>query len=188
MSETSVRLLRRKSAHGRLQSSTSLVPSSAGREGGVAETALEDLVVKKGRSRRVKSARDTKLEQERSDIFPPAEPGAGKGAWGRTQYDDDFGKKHPFTPVPVRPVSPTRRNNPHPAKVQLMSSATRNSALPTLCLRAAFHMHCIISQMSQNNDVGGHSFPPSAISILFSTTSRTKILTNIAVAISHNNS
>ena len=117
MSETSVRPLRRKSAHGRLQSST---PSSAGREGEVAETALEDLEVKKGRSRRVKSARETKLEQERSDVFPRAEPCAGKGAWGRTQYDDDFGKKHPFTPVPVRPVSPTRRNNPHPAKVQLI--------------------------------------------------------------------
>ena len=114
MSATSVRLQRHKSAHGRLQGSASLVPSAAGsdgREGGAAGIELE---VEKGRSRRVKSARETKLEQERSDVFPPAE---GKGAWGRTQYDDDFGKKQPFPRVPVRPVSPTRRNNPHPAKV-----------------------------------------------------------------------
>ena len=146
MSASSV-LRRGKSAHGRLQSSASsvvaAVPSVGSRscrEGGsgeAARTTLEEgLEVKKGRSRRVKSARETKLEQERSDIFPPAEPGAKKGAWGRTQYDDDFGKKQPITPVPVRPVSPTRRNNPHPAKVavtvQLYNVDSLESALPTL--------------------------------------------------------
>ena len=112
---------RRKSANGRMQSSASSVVAADCRESGRGEAAGSSpeggCGAKKGRSRRVKSARETRLEQESSEIFPPAEP--GKGAWGRTQYDDNFGRKQPVTPVPVRPVSPTRRNNPHPAKVSV---------------------------------------------------------------------
>ena len=118
MSTASMRSFeRRKSAHGRLQSSMSLVDTAAGKGAaqGPGERAEE-----KRRSRRVKSARETRQEQESSaEIFPEAGPGVRRdaGAWGSTQYGDDFGPKQPHTPVPVRPISPTRRNNPQPAMV-----------------------------------------------------------------------
>ena len=119
---TKVRFQRHKSAHGRLQSSASSLTAaepnahtdSSDRDG-VGKRKEEAVEVKKGRSRRVKSARETRLEQEKSDIFPSPPPSAG--VWGRTQYGDDYGRKEPVKPVPVRPLSPTRRNNPHPAKV-----------------------------------------------------------------------
>ena len=134
MSVTAKGPQRGKSAHGRLQSSASSAAAappaaaessanvniSSSRGGGGLER--EGSPVVKGRSRRVKSARETRLEQERSDIFPPPVAGSGAGSgWGRTQYDDDYGRKEPVKPVPVRPVSPTRRNNPHPAKVRCSS-------------------------------------------------------------------
>ena len=123
---TKVRFQRRKSAHGRLQSSASSLTAaernahtdSSDRDG-VGKRKEAAVEVKKGRSRRVKSARETRLEQEKSDIFPSSPPSAGAtGVWGRTQYGDDYGRKEPVKPVPVRPLSPTRRNNPHPAKVR----------------------------------------------------------------------
>ena len=104
MSTVSYSVPRRKSAHGRLQSSADTeVGGEEGVQGGRGG---------RGRSRRVKSAREIR------EISPE---GAGvkrdTSAWGRTQYGDDFGHKQPLTPVPVRPISPTRRNNPHPAMV-----------------------------------------------------------------------
>lgn len=71
------------------------------------------------KSRRVRSARETRQAHESSsEIFPQVEEGEKDSSWGRTQYDDDYGPKQPVTPVPVRPVSPTRRHNPHPAQVR----------------------------------------------------------------------
>ena len=68
------------------------------------------------KERRVKSALESKREQEASAIFPevPIDP-----EWSVTKYSEDFGPKKRVTPVPVRPASPTRMNNPHPAKVRL---------------------------------------------------------------------
>ena len=99
---------RRKSAHGRLQSSTTSVGDGRREEG--TEEGRE-------RPRRVKSARETLKERASSVVFPTV-TGVRVNAvkWG-TQYADDFGYKQPTAPVPVRPASPTRRNNPHPAKV-----------------------------------------------------------------------
>ena len=99
---------RRKSAHGRLQSSTSAALANTSSEG--KEAAQGELV----RSRRVKSAREPQ-QGCRSSVLPPF--GRDASTWGRTQYEDDFGRKQPLTPVPVRPTSPTRMNNPHPAMV-----------------------------------------------------------------------
>ena len=118
MSTKSVpKLQRRKSAQGRLQSST---PAAHASSDGGHETHCQgdrERSDGKGRWRRAKSAREPRtLERESS-----AELAKG-GGWGSTQYGDDFGHKQPLTPVPVRPFSPTRRNNPHPAKVCSHSS------------------------------------------------------------------
>lgn len=67
------------------------------------------------KEKRVKSARETRKEQEASDIFP--ELGKAKDPeWGKTKYSEDFGPKV-ASPVHIRPISPTRMNNPHPSKV-----------------------------------------------------------------------
>lgn len=95
---------RRKSAHGRLQSSTSAALANTSSEGAGGREVAQ-------RSRRVKSAR----EPQQPSTLPPF--GRDASTWGRTQYEDDFGHKQPLTPVPVRPISPTRMNNPHPAMV-----------------------------------------------------------------------
>ena len=125
MSTASMRSFeRRKSAHGRLQSSMSLVPVDTAERKGAAQGPGERAEEKR-RSRRVKSARETRQEQESSaKIFPEAGLGVRRdaGAWGSTQYGDDFGPKQPHTPVPVRPISPTRRNNPQPAMVSAYGS------------------------------------------------------------------
>ena len=69
------------------------------------------------KQRRVKSALESKREQEASDIFPRVARGQLGPEWAVTKYSEDYGPKKRVTPVPVRPVSPTRMNNPHPAKV-----------------------------------------------------------------------
>ena len=115
MSTSSVpKLQRHKSAHGRLQSSASVAP--AGTDARHETQGERPSVGKPGRSRRAKSARETRtLERGSSQEL------AKSGGWGSTQYGDDFGPKEPVTPVPVRPISPTRRNNPHPAMVSRSS-------------------------------------------------------------------
>lgn len=69
------------------------------------------------REKRVKSARETRREQEASDIFPELEKASVDPEWAKTKYSEDFCPKI-VSPVHVRPVSPTRMNNPHPSKVQ----------------------------------------------------------------------
>ena len=71
------------------------------------------------KERRVKSALESRREQETSDIFPRVVRGDLQPEWSITKYSEDFGPKKRVTPVPVRPTSPTRMNNPHPAKVHL---------------------------------------------------------------------
>lgn len=66
------------------------------------------------REKRVKSARETRREQETSSIFP--ELPKVDPEWGKTKYSEDFGPKI-VSPVHIRPISPTRMNNPHPSKV-----------------------------------------------------------------------
>ena len=101
MSTISVRSCdRRKSADGRLQTPQLL-------EGA------------KTKFRRVKSALETKREHESStDIFPEVERSNVDPAWGTSQYTLDYGPKTPETPVPVRPLSPTRKHNPQPSQVK----------------------------------------------------------------------
>ena len=68
------------------------------------------------KEKRVKSARETRREQEASDVFPELQKARVDPEWGKTKYSDDFGPKV-VSPVHIRPVSPTRMNNPHPSKV-----------------------------------------------------------------------
>lgn len=70
----------------------------------------------RAREKRVKSARETRREQEASDVFPELERGKVDEDWGKTKYSEDFGPKK-VSPIHIRPISPTRMNNPHPAKV-----------------------------------------------------------------------
>lgn len=69
------------------------------------------------REKRVKSARETRREQEASDIFPELLEASVDPEWGRTKYSEDFCQKT-VSPVHIRPISPTRMNNPHPSKVR----------------------------------------------------------------------
>ncbi len=69
------------------------------------------------RQKRVKSARETRKEQEASDVFPDLERGMVDPDWGKTMYSEQFGPKEVVSPVHVRLASPTRMNNPHPNKV-----------------------------------------------------------------------
>ncbi len=69
------------------------------------------------KERRVKSALESKREQETSDIFPRVARGELGPEWAVTKYSEDYGPKKRVTPVPVRPASPTRMHNPQPAKV-----------------------------------------------------------------------
>ena len=68
------------------------------------------------KEKRVKSAKETKKEQEASDIFPELEKAKVDPEWGKTKYSEEFGPKVAF-PVHIRPISPTRMNNPHPSMV-----------------------------------------------------------------------
>ena len=69
------------------------------------------------REKRVKSARETRQEQEASEIFPELQKSQIDPEWGKTKYSEDFCLKK-VAPVEVRPISPTRMNNPHPSKVR----------------------------------------------------------------------
>lgn len=71
----------------------------------------------KFKERRVKSALESRREQEASAIFPQVASSKLDPEWGLTKYSEDYGPKKRSTPVPVRPASPTRMHNPHPAKV-----------------------------------------------------------------------
>ncbi len=71
------------------------------------------------REKRVKSARETRREQEASYIFPDLKKTTVDPEWGKTKYSEDFGPKI-ASPVHIRPISPTRMNNPHPSKVMAM--------------------------------------------------------------------
>ena len=77
--------------------------------------------VVKCKQRRVKSAMESRREQEASNIFPELNGSAVQPKWGVSKYTEDFGPKTASTPVPVRPVSPTRRHNPQPNKVQVLA-------------------------------------------------------------------
>lgn len=77
------------------------------------------------KEKRVKSARETRKEQEASDIFPELQKAKVDPEWGKTKYSEDFGPKM-VSHVHIRPISPTRMNNPHPSKV---CSATKNNKL-----------------------------------------------------------
>lgn len=68
----------------------------------------------KMRERRVKSALESRREQEASAVFPEVKVDL---KWGVTKYSEDYCPKKRSTPVPIRPASPTRMNNPHPAQV-----------------------------------------------------------------------
>ncbi len=122
---------RRKSAGARLQSRSQSIPLSqaasnleskknVGTASGQARpgTGLPELHVRVPR-RRVKSALETRKEQETSDIFnqqqKPVAPVDSK--WGVTKYSEDFCPKKRVAPTLVRPASSTRRNNPHPSNV-----------------------------------------------------------------------
>ena len=105
MSSTSLRSykLRRRSAEARLE--TPIV--------------WEDEQRRPERFRRVKSALETRRQHESSiDVFPETETSKPDPTWGITSYSEDYGPKTPVPPVPVRPVSPTRMNNPHPSQVK----------------------------------------------------------------------
>ncbi|XP_062516979.1 uncharacterized protein LOC134192274 [Corticium candelabrum] len=94
MSETTYRRARAKSAHARLLSSPS------------------DNVVDYTKSRRVQSARMLKRQHESSEYVLPRP--ASRASLQQTVYSTQFCKKD-TPPAPLRPTSPTRRNNPHPS-------------------------------------------------------------------------
>ena len=70
------------------------------------------------KERRVKSAIESRREQEASTIFPEVPSGKLDPDWGVTKYSEDYGPKKRVSPAPIRPASPTRMNNPHPAKAR----------------------------------------------------------------------
>ncbi len=132
-SQASLRCLeRRKSAGARLQSASQCDPLSKDSGYGPHNSEKEATAQQRPMSgipelhtrvprRRVKSALESRREQEASHIFQ----GQGKEKvaasvdpqWGTTKYLEDFGPKKRGTPVPMRPASSTRRNNPHPSNV-----------------------------------------------------------------------
>ena len=120
-----------KSAHGRLQSLAAGEGAGAGKK-----------------PRRVRSARETRESHESSmEVFPELEEAKKKDkSWGRTQYGDNYGPKSPVTPVPVRPVSPTRRNNPHPAQVGQFPALCRS---PWFQTRASNKFNTVIYALSE---------------------------------------
>ncbi len=123
---------RRKSAGARLQSASQCDPLSSKDSGYGPKNSEKEATTAQQRPmsgipelhtrvprRRVKSALETRREQEASHIFQekekvtaPVDP-----QWGMTKYSEDFGPKKRCTPVPMRPASKTRRNNPHPSNV-----------------------------------------------------------------------
>ena len=112
---------RRKSAGARLEGAYASTPGSIpaiippGHPPGTAPEGMKHLPP--FREKRVKSARETRQEQEASDIFPELQKSRVDPEWGKTKYSEDFCLKK-VTPVEIRPISPTRMNNPHPSKVR----------------------------------------------------------------------
>lgn len=104
---------RRKSAGARLERPQSLSGMPALDESSSLATPA---VADSRREKRVKSARETRREQEASDVFPELERGKVDQEWGKSKYSEDFGPKK-VSPMHIRPLSPTRMNNPHPSKV-----------------------------------------------------------------------
>lgn len=126
MSSVSVRSYeRRKSAGARLEPRSSLPPGEESKQ-----------AVK---TRRVKSALETRREHESStEVFPGIERRKADPSWGITQYSVDYSPKKPVVPVPVRPHSPTRKNNPHPSQVsskQVRICISRSG----VCMYGQFH-------------------------------------------------
>ena len=135
---------RRKSAGARLQSSSqsdslSQSPSkgpdretSRTADGKQPRAGIPELHVRIPR-RRVKSALETKREQEASDIFHQQEKASAPvdPTWGVTKYTEDFGPKR-VTPMPMRPASATRRHNPHPS--QVASCLVQHRSSLAMCL------------------------------------------------------
>lgn len=117
---------RRKSAGARLESVHAdgvpeMPPGTASGSGHGAAAGDEIPVFRRRnfREKRVKSARETRRDQEASDIFPELEKSKVDPEWGKTKYSEDFGPKKIVSPVHIRPISPTRMNNPHPSKVHV---------------------------------------------------------------------
>ena len=113
---------RRKSAGARLEGtySQTAIPSIAAlpHPNTVSVPTKDIPIITRFREKRVKSAIETRKEQEASDIFPELEKGKLNLEWWKTKYSEDFCPKKITSPVHVRPVSPTRMNNPHPSKVR----------------------------------------------------------------------
>lgn len=87
------------------------------------ESKKDEPVSRASSSMRVQSARERKLSQEASHVFPnelssPSQVGA---RW-KTIYKEDYESKTSTRPSSARPTSPTRRNNPHPRQVWDMQS------------------------------------------------------------------
>jgi hypothetical protein len=76
---------------------------------------LEEPISRLSSSRRVQSARERKMSQESSRIFPDELTSTSQtgGRW-KTIYSEDFESKGNTRPPTARPTSATRRNNPHP--------------------------------------------------------------------------
>lgn len=115
--------LRRKSAEARLET----------------PAVREDEPRRPERSRRVKSALETRREHESSkDVFPEAETTKiANPTWGISRYTEDYGRKTPVPPVPMRPISPTRRNNPHPSQVRYRWLGRYTNLVQDWCLYAS---------------------------------------------------
>lgn len=104
MSETKPKVARTKSATARLQTPPELLKK------------FQEQVVKE-RRKRVSSARQNREKQESSKkVFPKTVTGDQRDRY-RTVYTNDFEGTY-LPPTEGRPTSPTRRNNPHPAKVK----------------------------------------------------------------------
>ena len=108
---------RRKSAGARLERVRSSSVASPGEFGSSGhERQASAFGARDYREKRVKSARETRREQEASDIFPELKIPTADPEWGKTKYSEDFCHKT-VSPIHIRPISPTRMNNPHPSKV-----------------------------------------------------------------------
>lgn len=116
---------RRKSAGARLEGAASCQGSLSGLQQPHPPDAADghapprQQLRAKFREKRVKSAIETRREQEASDVFPEPK-GSVDPEWGKTKYSEDFGPKKILSPVHVRPASPTRMNNPHPSMVSAL--------------------------------------------------------------------
>ena len=89
-----------------------LTPSGPQKEQYDAERATKEA------RERVKSAKAIREKHEGSGrMFPRPKSRSGKERF-TSSYSTDFYGKPFIPPAELRPTSPTRRNNPHPAKVR----------------------------------------------------------------------